>query len=478
MSQQSQAKLDLFTQHEYAHAPLPDERLQARQVQIARRLADKPAASLPAAMVTDAETEGLYRFLRNPRVTPEAILAPHRAATVARAQHARRVLAVHDGTEYEYTHLTAATGLGRLRQGKRGFFAHLTLLLSDEPAYEPLGVPVVSTWVRTATPRSKDPATGRRRTGAYFAALKDKESTYWLRHIEATEQALGPGVQVTHVMDSGADSYERMAAMSAAGFCFVLRSARDRRILDEDANEGSTLGQWLAEASVRVTREVLVRKRAAKNAPCASRRAPARVQRMARVGIAARPVTLRRPCYLHDDPPELEVNAVAVCELAPPQGVEPIAWVLFTSEPIATVADLERIVDLYVQRFGIEVYIDVLKNHCLTEQRRLQGYAALVRMLALSIPIAWQLLRVRALSRQSGRAATDVVSPRQLRLLQSHPDVTLPARPQAADVLRAIARLGGNVGKRTPGWRVLGRGFDVLLQMEVGWILAEERRKL
>lgn len=430
-------------------------------------------------MVTDAETEAVYRYLRNPRVMPEAILAPHRDATAARARQARRTVAIHDGTEFNYTHLSAATELGQLRQGQRGFLAHLTLLLADAPEFEPLGVPAMSSWARSKRPRGKNPRTGHRRDGAYYAKVKDKETKYWREGVERTEAALGEGVQVTHVMDSGADGYALLSWMQERGSSFVLRSARERRVLDEDGQQWEqTLGELLSQARARVTREVTVRKRVAKSAPSAARRSPPREHRVARVGIAARRVTLRRPYYVKDAPEELEVNAVAVCELNPPEGVEPVAWVLFTSLPIGTVAELERVVDLYVQRFSIEVYIDVLKNRCGAEARRLESGARLQKMLALSIPAAWQLFRLRTLSRRPGRGAEEVVSPRQLQILRRHPDVTLPPEPDAADVLRAIAKLGGNVGKREPGWRVLGRGLDALMAAEVGWILAESQNKM
>src|SRR3954466_13261069 len=73
---------------------LGDSRLNFRARRIVSSLATKPAESFPLA--TEAELKGFYRFLNDEKVTPEAILAPHVAATIERAGEHRTVLAVHD----------------------------------------------------------------------------------------------------------------------------------------------------------------------------------------------------------------------------------------------------------------------------------------------------------------------------------------------------------------------------------------------
>lgn len=481
MTRQSQASLAKFVQTESQGAPHPDARLPARQDQIMARLVENPAAALPEAMVTDAELEACYRFLENPRVRPAAILAPHRAATAARARAEGRVVAVHDGTELDYSTHKTCEGLGHLRQGQRGYLAHLTLLTTDGRGYEPLGVPVVSTWVRKPGRRSKDPKTGRRRTGSDYAKVTDKESGIWRAHVEQAEAACGARVALTHVMDAGSDAYELLAWLQGCPRTFVLRCARDRVVLapeEVEADASQRLSEALLEVPDRATRVVTVAARKARTAPRAARKAPPRKLRMARVHLAARRMILRRPNYLAEAPAELEVNVVVVRELAPPADQEPVAWVLLTNEPIATVADLRRVVDLYVARFQIEVYIDALKNGCLIERRRLNSYASLANMLALAVPVAWQLMRLRAIARQpQPRPATDVLSRTQLAVLRACGPLPLAAAPTAQEALRAVAKLGGNIGKRVPGWRVLARGLDALMRMQLGWKMARNTRK-
>jgi hypothetical protein len=73
------------------------------------------------------------------------------------------------------------------------------------------------------------------------------------------------------------------------------------------------------------------------------------------------------------------------------------------------------------------------------------------------------------------------LTPRQVRLLQrlstmKGPGVAIkmPPNPTAADALLAVARLGGHIANNgAPGWQVLGRGYDSMLLMELGWRAAQ-----
>ena len=44
-----------------------------------------------------------------------------------------------------------------------------------------------------------------------------------------------------------------------------------------------------------------------------------------------------------------------------------------------------------------------------------------------------------------------------------------------ADIFYAIAALGAHIKNNgPPGWLVLGRGFDTLLTLELGWLAAKD----
>jgi hypothetical protein len=98
---------------------------------------------------SDGELEGVYRFLGNSRVTPRSILAPHIAATRARAGNATIVVA-HDTTELGFGGLTHREGLGLIGTAntRQGFFAHFALAVTADESRTALGVLGLKTFIR------------------------------------------------------------------------------------------------------------------------------------------------------------------------------------------------------------------------------------------------------------------------------------------------------------------------------------------
>jgi predicted nuclease of predicted toxin-antitoxin system len=75
-------------------ADLGDPRRVARAQRVMERLARQPGASLPDALVTDAELEGAYRLFGNERVTFERLFDAHAQGTAERARDRKVVLAM------------------------------------------------------------------------------------------------------------------------------------------------------------------------------------------------------------------------------------------------------------------------------------------------------------------------------------------------------------------------------------------------
>src|SRR6266704_3826105 len=124
---------------EFASADLGDGRLALRLWRIVDALAANPAMGFPKAMGSDAELEGFYRFVNNPRVTPQAILAAHAEETCGRSEAETTVLAIHDTTEVEYPG-EPRKGLGRLSTTRQGYLAHVALSVSADQSRRPLGL--------------------------------------------------------------------------------------------------------------------------------------------------------------------------------------------------------------------------------------------------------------------------------------------------------------------------------------------------
>lgn len=164
---------------------------------------------------------------------------------------------------------------------------------------------------------------------------------------------------------------------------------------------------------------------------------------------ARAPVTLPRPQRQAKDLPRtVQVNVVEVREPNPPRGTEPVHWLLVTTEPVKTREDVLLIIDLYRSRWLIEEYFKALKTGCAYESRQLERLETFRVALGLFIPLAWQLLMLRASSRLPDFPADSALSSTQLtvvRLLCAENDHDLPTKPTAHDILMGIARLGGHI---------------------------------
>ncbi len=454
---------------EFSGARFHDRRLTARLMRVVERAAPSPGKSIPQWAQGGAELDGVYRFLSNPRVTLDRILEPHVLQTVERCAQVDLVIVAHDTTECEFTGLVRRKGLGPLRSQKtQGFLAHVSLAISGDESRRPLGVLGVHTWTRSELGRSKKD--GRNRSGAEYTQLEERESKRWAKQIDRTSSVVGECASLLHVMDREADAYSLLTHLVETNKRFVVRASQLRIAREDDDAAPEHVQTIAARADGVLETEVPIASRAASPMPNQSKTFVPRESRRVKLRFSATTVQIHRPRYMQGAD-WLKLNVVRVFEIDPPAGVAPIAWLLYTTEPIDTVAQVEAIVGYYRARWLIEEFFKALKTGCELEERQLESYAALRNAFALFLPIAWQMLLLRNVSRSSPHApATTVLSAEQIEVLRVFAPKKLPPQPTARDVLLAVALLGGYVpNKRDPGWLVLGRGMDKLLTLVLGW---------
>lgn len=457
---------------EYAEAGLGDRRLDERLALIASRLAARPAASFPTASANDSELEATYRFLNNPRATPESILAPHVRETVRRCGDATRLVVAHDTSEFNFGK-TSRRDLARVGQGKSfGFYGHFALAVdSGNEARQPLGV--LGFLVHRRTGKRK----GDRAGGKELQLDPTNERLRWHALVEDVEEVLREQRPI-HVMDREGDSYKLLANLIRAGSRFVVRInaiTRPLRGTDERFSDA------LKRAPVVAKRVVPISERGRSSMPTYRRTYPPRRGRDATLHVSAGQVVIARPDSANRTPErELTLNFVRVFEPKPPRGEQPIEWRLWTKEPVETEQQILAIVDDYRCRWRIEEFFKALKTGCGVESRQLETHRALVNALALLAPIAWRLLQLRSVGAEEvERPAAAVLTPVQLvclsGALRKRGRPPLPPKPTARDALHGVAALGGHLARNgDPGWLVLGRGLDDLLKIELGYTLAKE----
>jgi len=453
---------------------LGDLRREARLVTISERIRAAPDQSFPDIMGTGAELTALYRFINSPSVTAATIMQPHVKQTTLRCAEAGRVVVIHDTSEVEFAGTVRRKGLGKLRSNSsQGFLLHTSLAVAGDGSRRPLGVLAAKTWVRESLGSSRDEV-GRKRGGSSYADDEVKESNRWWELIDETENRLG-GVAAIHVFDREGDAYVLLRTALDNEARFVTRMARDRVVLDRDGERIGRVSEDLIAVKTVVTLEVPLSARAPKSAP-RSTDAP-REARVAKLAIGAKKMRLAPPNYIDGDPESLEVNIVYVHEIDTPADVEPIAWVLITSEPIDTPDQVLAVVETYRVRWLIEEFFRALKQGCALEKRQLESYGSITAVLAIFLPIAWQLLLLRSLARtEPDKPAELVLTATQIDVLRAAvPNV--PNSPTVGQALWGVAYLGGHFIKRQPGWIVLGRGLEKLLDLETGWRLGRAREK-
>ncbi len=374
---------------ELAGAELGDVRLSARLGAMAELAMARPGASLPQMMGDEAGLEGAYRFLNNDRVTAQAILAPHIAATAERVVAFGGAYCISDTTELRFGG-DAREGLGVLQGRGRGFHAHLGLAVAKDGSRLPLGLLGFDTLVRPEQPK-------RRRGTKKSRKATDSESRKWSRVAEAAEDAVDGRASLIHLMDREADIYALLASFVSRDNRFIVRVAQNRNIVDDDADT-LKLFDALDTAIELGERQVPLSRRSRPVKPH-----PRRAERSARLTFASKTIEVRRPTSAAKELSEsLSLNFVHVYEKHPPEGEAPIDWKLVTSEPIGTQQEVDAVIDGYRTRWVIEEYNKAIKSGCRIERSQLESLSAIVNLLAIMLPVAAQLLALRSLAALNG----------------------------------------------------------------------------
>lgn len=458
---------------EFATADLGDRRLTKRLCRIADAAAQHPEASFPVQAGNESQVEGTYRFLNNPRILGESVLKPHVEATVRRASEAGEVLVLHDTSSLIFGGEKPRQGLGPVTGPKsQGFFLHLSFATTMRG--QPLGALRAFTWARSGPPKG-------RRSQRASCYSDDRESLRWGQAVHAVEETLYGHAEVINVQDREGDCMEGFADMVEHGYRFVIRLMHDRCLKrTTGADWGAELFASLHEAPLVLEREVAVSRRGTQGRlPKQLKTFVSREQRLARLEIRAASLCIYpgKGSAAHL-PESLTLNFVEVREVDAPEGVEPVLWRLATTEPIDTPEAVARVVDIYCRRWLIEELFKALKTGCQFEKLQLESAKSLGVALALYLSVAWRLLLMRWMDRHEPEAPAErVLTPTQFKVLsavRARENKPLPPHATVHDVLMAIAAMGGHLKRNgSPGWQVLGRGFDRLLLLEVGWLAAK-----
>jgi hypothetical protein len=460
--------MQAWVENELRTVNLPDERLNKRYRLLLDRFGGKPTLSIPAACNGWSETQAAYRFFDNERVVPAQLLRPHYDATIERIRQHPVVLIAQDTTEFDLTRKHEKIGGPLGDDNHWGLHDHVSLAVT--PGRLALGVVNSATWAR-------DPDDFHKREGARFKPIEAKESFRWLegyRHACAVATH-APGTKVVSLSDSEGDIYEcfaEAAKVAGAKAEWIVRACQDRALADDAAGKlrgtvaaGPILGSLKLEVSARPARS-----------HDGSRRRQARTARTADVTVQACRVTLRAPWRAGGarKMPDVTVNAVLVHETDPPAGEPPIEWLLLTSLPVGTFADVCDVIHYYTCRWEIEVFFRVLKSGCAVQDLQLETAERFENCVTLYLIVAWRVLYAMRLGRECPEMPCEAVfSPEEWRsVYQISKRKPATSMPSLGEMIVMVAELGGYLNRKhdgPPGPQTLWIGLQRARDFAIAW---------
>lgn len=419
-------------------------------------MAAAPNQSLPKQFEDWADLKAAYRFLNHDRVTPEGIQGSHRERVRGECRDLALVLAVQDTTELDFTGRHGVEGLGPIGDGRgQGMLQHSTL------AVVPRG-PVIGLLHQIYRNRVPAPPGETRRQ----RRERPKESDFWHESVDAVG-SLGPRTRLIHVTDRGGDDFSMMMACSGhENVGFLIRAQHDRCV------NGGTDRLWAFMAARPVVghRDVPVPARAGQP------------KRIARLSV--------RFALMNLDPPKgdtrfqhaLPVWAVYAREENPPENIDPIEWMLLSSEPVVEAEQAFERIDWYTCRWIIEEWHKAEKTGCRLEANQLKDAEAIQCLAAFVGVIAIRLLQLRDLAQMTtdapGTQGSSADDPEVLRKAVPSTWILIVSRLAkcAMDQLTprqfwlTIAKRGGHIGRKNdgpPGWLVIWRGwYDIMIMVQ------------
>ena len=458
----------LWANEEFSYVNLSDTRLTRRLITTAARIRKNPCGTLAKTITAKSELKGAYRLFKNKKVKHLDILQPHLEKTQTACRASGEYLLIEDTTECSFTQRSSMPGMGPLtNKTSQGFLAHTCFATRIErwkddvtPELTVMGLFGQECWAREV-PENNRVQRKREKRQEKMSGNYSSESDRWGRSILSVDSPPS-GTQWTLVADRESDIFSLMTRCRDHGVDYILRAAQRRIALPEDTNifeateKSPSLGCF----------ELLLRSR------------PAVKAREATLEVRALSTLIKPP---HDNPHQLEalpVNLVEVREINGPKNVTPVHWLLLTSWPIESFAQVMRVVQGYSSRWLIDEYHMALKTGTNIEDSHLSTFDRISSLLAVHAVMAVDLLRMKLLSRThpDKAIAEDLIDPDALRVLEA-----LSGRPPQGwtnnTLCRAIARLGGYLDRNSdgpPGWLTIWRGWFKLMMMLEGFLLAKD----
>ena len=384
-----------------------------------------------------------------------------------------------------YTNHPKTEGLGEIsmKKGKnvdkiysRGLVMHTCLAVTTEGT--PLGLLDQAIFARELRPEKQRKSAGGSQIQDVLP-VEEKESYRWIEALGATT-AVTAGTQVVTVCDRESDFYDFFKAAEITDAPVLVRASQNRTVNRTSRYAEKEVAKlWdhmaLQPAAGSYTVDVSGRE---KTKHCKGRTARAALMDV-KFGAFKMNPPRNNPKHGAEALPDIQMYAVHVLEAEPPEGEDPVEWMLLTNRPVTTLSEASERVHWYSLRWRIEMYFKVLKSGFRVEACRLGTADRLVRYLALMSVVAWRIFRVTLIARINPSMPCSAFLSEQewtvlsIKATKNSTPSTVP--PTIADAVEWIARMGGYLARKgdgPPGTLSLWRGWKRLTDLTEGWSLA------
>jgi hypothetical protein len=469
---------------ECATVRLGDTRLDARLITLCDRFSDAPESPINQACADWAETKAASRFFQNEHVEVGEILAAHRCKTAQRAKPHKTILAIQDTSYFVYTSHPKTAGLGTisLKKGKHveqiysnGLVVHPCLAVTTEGL--PLGLLDQNIFSRTR--RAKKSGRGQDANPHGHLPVEEKESDRWLEALNNTKEVMGDTDLVT-VCDREADLYDFFKLSHQIGAPVLVRANADR-IINRHSRyaEQGVVKLWELRRQQPETGSYTADIPKRSHTPHCTERDARTATVTVRFGSFCLNPPRNHPKRHTEHLPDIEMNAIDVLEHHPPDGEEPVEWMLLTNLPVGSCEEADEKVQWYCLRWRIDMDFNVVKSGFRVEACRLGHAKRLARYLTVMSIVAWRLFMITLIARTDPTVpCSTLLADHEWKVLylKTNKNKTVPKKPPCiGDVIIWMAKLGGYLARRSdgpPGTITLWRGWKRLADLTEGWNLA------
>jgi len=469
-----------WTKDEFSELNLGDARLLKRFIKTLKETSE--SVSLPFSAVFDKQADliGTYRLINNEKISYSMVLNEHSRQALKRMEEIpflKTVLAIQDTTSIDLTTKYVSGELGSLEKNhNKGFFFHPTLLLTTDDLL--LGIINTKLWTRKKI-AIKITAVEKRKKNL-SRSIEEKETYRWFQSYLFVNQ-LGleyPQKQFVSIGDRESDFIELLveACKEDALAKIIIRAAHDRRTktINEDSkriDQEQTIG---SDNDILCLWDRLLESKAKTKYDITLGKTGKREKRDTVLEVRCQKVKIVPPKY-YKNKKDIYINAVYVKEkndLVAEKDL--IEWMLLTTLPINTNAQLQNIISFYKSRWKIEIFFRLLKTGCKIESHHFKTSMAYLNCIALKIICAWRLMYINHI------CLNDIdIDPKLIFTKLEMKIIKIKTENKKLstirDYIRALACMGGFKGgsNKNPGYIYIGQGFQKLSEIRDFMILIE-----